>query len=188
MVDVSGKAATTRTAVAAGEFRTTAAVLAAIRADAVAKGDVLAVARIAGIAAAKRTADLVPLCHPLPLTSVTVDLEPADTAVAITATVRCTGATGVEMEALTAVTVAGLTLHDMVKAMDPAAVLTDVRVLRKEGGKTGLWVRAADTTPGGPDAEEPAAEAPDQAGPAAAIVVASTRAAAGERADGTGPL
>ncbi|NMD57486.1 MULTISPECIES: cyclic pyranopterin monophosphate synthase MoaC [Tsukamurella] len=141
MVDVSDKAVTARTAVAAGTFRTTETVVAAIADGTVPKGDVLATARIAGIMAVKRTADLIPLCHPLPISGVTVDLEPAGAEIAVTATVRCTGRTGVEMEALTAVTVAGLTLHDMVKALDPAAVMTDVRVLTKDGGKTGHWER-----------------------------------------------
>lgn len=144
MVDVSGKAVTARTAVAAGIFRTTEAVLVAIADGAVPKGDVLATARIAGIMAVKRTADLIPLCHPLPISGVTVDLEPSGAEIAVTATVRCTGRTGVEMEALTAVAVAGLTLHDMVKALDPAAVMTDVRVLTKDGGKTGQWERSDD--------------------------------------------
>lgn len=139
---MAGKAATVRTAVAAATFRTTGDVVAAIAENRIAKGDVLATARIAGIMAAKRTPDLVPLCHPVPLTSVSVDIELSDAAVDVVATARATGPTGVEMEALTAVTVAGLTLHDMVKALDPAAVLTDVRVLRKEGGKSGEWVRA----------------------------------------------
>jgi len=141
MVDVSDKAVTARTAVAAGTFRTTETVVAAIADGAVPKGDVLATARIAGIMAVKRTADLIPLCHPLPISGVTVDLAPSGAEIAVTATVRCTGRTGVEMEALTAVTVAGLTLHDMVKALDPAAVMTDVRVLTKDGGKTGHWER-----------------------------------------------
>ncbi|ADG77453.1 Cyclic pyranopterin monophosphate synthase OS=Tsukamurella paurometabola (strain ATCC 8368 / DSM/ CCUG 35730 / CIP 100753 / JCM 10117 / KCTC 9821 / NBRC 16120 / NCIMB 702349 / NCTC 13040) OX=521096 GN=moaC PE=3 SV=1 [Tsukamurella paurometabola] len=141
MVDVTGKDATARTAVAAGVFRTTAEVIEKIAANAVAKGDVLATARIAGIMGVKRTPDLVPLCHPLPVTGVQVDLQPGGAEIAITATVKCTGRTGVEMEALTAVAVAGLTLHDMVKAIDPAAVLTDIRVLTKEGGKTGSWSR-----------------------------------------------
>lgn len=141
MVDVTGKDATARTAVAAGVFRTTAEVIEKIAANAVAKGDVLATARIAGIMGVKRTPDLVPLCHPLPVTGVQVDLQPGGAEIAITATVKCTGRTGVEMEALTAVAIAGLTLHDMVKAIDPAAVLTDIRVLTKEGGKTGSWSR-----------------------------------------------
>ncbi len=144
MVDVSGKDVTARTAVASGTFRTIEAVVAAIADGAVPKGDVLATARIAGIMAVKRTADLIPLCHPLPISGVTVDLEPSGAEIVVTATVRCTGRTGVEMEALTAVAVAGLTLHDMVKALDPAAVMTDVRVLTKDGGKTGHWERSDD--------------------------------------------
>ncbi|GAA3847916.1 cyclic pyranopterin monophosphate synthase MoaC [Saccharothrix violaceirubra] len=141
MVDVSAKEPTTRTAVASGVLRTSAEVVALLLADGLPKGDALATARIAGIMAAKRTSDLVPLCHPIALSSVRVDLEPGDAEVRITATVRTTDRTGVEMEALTAVAVAGLTLHDMVKAVDPAASLDEVRVERKEGGKTGLWVR-----------------------------------------------
>jgi cyclic pyranopterin phosphate synthase len=112
-----------------------------LRAEQLPKGDALATARIAGIMAAKRTPDLIPLCHPLSLTGVTVDLQTSGSEVWITATVRTTDRTGVEMEALTAVAVAGLTLHDMVKAVDPAAVLDAVRVERKVGGKTGLWIR-----------------------------------------------
>jgi cyclic pyranopterin monophosphate synthase len=108
------------------------------------KGDALAVARLAGIMAAKRTSDLVPLCHPLSITGVTVDLNVADEAVEIVATVRATDRTGVEMEALTAVAVAGLTLVDMVKAVDKAAVITDVRVIRKSGGRSGTWTREGD--------------------------------------------
>ena len=145
MVDVSEKTASARTAVATGVFRTTAEVLDLLRRDGLPKGDALATARIAGIMGAKRTPDLVPLCHPIALSGVTLDLEPAepgaDPVVRITATVRTTDRTGVEMEALTAVAVAGLTLHDMVKAVDPAATLDAVRVERKEGGKTGLWER-----------------------------------------------
>ncbi len=105
------------------------------------KGDALATARIAGIMAAKRTPDLVPLCHPISISGVTVDLAVGDAEVRISATVRTTDRTGVEMEALTAVAVAGLTLHDMIKAVDPAAVLDAVRVERKDGGKTGTWTR-----------------------------------------------
>ena len=145
MVDVSEKTASARTAVATGVFRTTAEVLDLLRRDGLPKGDALATARIAGIMGAKRTPDLVPLCHPIALSGVTLDLEPAepgaDPVVRITATARTTDRTGVEMEALTAVAVAGLTLHDMVKAVDPAATLDAVRVERKEGGKTGLWER-----------------------------------------------
>ena len=141
MVDVSGKEPTTRTAVASGVVRTTAEVVALLGSDGLPKGDALATARIAGIMAAKRTWELVPLCHPIALSSVKVDLTPGDAEVRITATVRTTDRTGVEMEALTAVSVAGLTLHDMIKAVDPAASLDAVRVERKEGGKTGLWER-----------------------------------------------
>lgn len=141
MVDVTDKAATARTAVATGVFRTTAEVVELVLRDGLPKGDALATARIAGIMGAKRTPDLVPLCHPIALTGVVVDLEPTHAEVKITATVRTTDRTGVEMEALTAVAVAGLTLHDMVKAVDPAATLDSVRVERKDGGKTGTWVR-----------------------------------------------
>ena len=141
MVDVSGKEPGVRRAVATGVLRTTEEVVRLLRAEQLPKGDALATARIAGIMGAKRTPDLVPLCHPIALTGVTVDLETAGTEVRITATVRTTDRTGVEMEALTAVAVAGLALHDMVKAVDPGAVLDAVRVERKEGGKTGTWTR-----------------------------------------------
>ncbi|HME49410.1 cyclic pyranopterin monophosphate synthase MoaC [Mycobacterium sp.] len=141
MVDVTGKAATKRTAQAAGTFLTTPDVVELISAGGLPKGDALATARVAGILAAKRTSDLIPLCHHLALTGVDVDFEVGAAEVAITATVRTTDRTGVEMEALTAVSVAALTLYDMVKAVDPAARIDDVRVLRKEGGKAGLWTR-----------------------------------------------
>ena len=141
MVDVSGKESGVRRAVATGVLRTTEEVVRLLRAEQLPKGDALATARIAGIMGAKRTPDLVPLCHPIALTGVTVDLETAGAEVRITATVRTTDRTGVEMEALTAVAVAGLALHDMVKAVDPGAVLDAVRVERKEGGKTGTWTR-----------------------------------------------
>ncbi len=141
MVDVSGKEPGVRRAVATGVLRTTEEVVRLLRAERLPKGDALATARIAGIMGAKRTPDLVPLCHPIALTGVTVDLETAGAEVRITATVRTTDRTGVEMEALTAVAVAGLALHDMVKAVDPGAVLDAVRVERKEGGKTGTWTR-----------------------------------------------
>ncbi|MFD7653681.1 cyclic pyranopterin monophosphate synthase MoaC [Actinosynnema sp. NPDC059797] len=141
MVDVSGKEPTTRTAVASGVLRTTGEVVALLGRDGLPKGDALATARVAGIMAAKRTWELVPLCHPIALSGVRVDLALGEAEVRITATVRTTDRTGVEMEALTAVSVAGLTLHDMVKAVDPAAQLDAVRVERKEGGKTGLWER-----------------------------------------------
>lgn len=141
MVDVSGKEPTARTAVAAGVVRTTAEVIGLLRHNALAKGDAIATARIAGIMAAKRTPDLVPLCHPIAISRVAVDLSLSDTEIEIVATVSTTDRTGVEMEALTAVAVAGLTLHDMIKAVDPAAVLDAVRVQRKDGGKTGSWLR-----------------------------------------------
>ncbi len=141
MVDVSGKQATARTAIASGVLRTTAEVVALLRREELPKGDALATARIAGIMAAKRTSDLVPLCHPIAISSANVELSCVDSEVRITATVRTTDRTGVEMEALTAVTGAGLALHDMVKAVDPAAVLDGVCVERKEGGKTGTWTR-----------------------------------------------
>jgi cyclic pyranopterin phosphate synthase len=142
MVDVSGKDVTARTATAQGRLMTSAEVIELLRRDGLPKGDALAVARVAGIAGAKRTADLVPLCHPIGLHAVTVDLELTTDAVVITATTRTAERTGVEMEALTAVTVAGLALYDMVKAVDRSAQLTDVRLLDKAGGRSGDWVRA----------------------------------------------
>ena len=143
MVDVSAKEPSARVAVATGVVRTTAGVMALLRANGLKKGDALAVARIAGIMAAKRTSELIPLCHPIAITKVGVEfvLDDEQGCVVIEATVATADRTGVEMEALTAVAVAGLTLHDMVKAVDPAAVLTDVKVMRKDGGKTGLWTR-----------------------------------------------
>ena len=141
MVDVSGKPVTTRVATAAGRVLVSPEVVELLRGRGVPKGDAVAVARIAGIAGAKRTPDLVPLCHPIALHGVTVDLETTNTGVEITATVKTADRTGVEMEALTAVAAAGLALIDMVKAVDPSASIHDVRVLRKEGGKTGLWTR-----------------------------------------------
>ena len=141
MVDVSDKDVTTRTATAAGRVLVSREVVALLRGDGVPKGDALGVARVAGIMAAKRTPDLVPLCHPLAISAVTVDLDVEDDGVAITATVRTTDRTGVEMEALTAVSVAALTVIDMVKAVDKAAVITDVRVEEKTGGKSGTYRR-----------------------------------------------
>jgi cyclic pyranopterin phosphate synthase len=141
MVDVTAKDATKRTAVAAGALRTTPEIVAMIASGGLPKGDALATARVAGILAAKRTSDLIPLCHQLALTGVDIDFVIDGAQVAIAATVRSTDRTGVEMEALTAVSVAALTLYDMIKAVDPAARIDDIRVLRKEGGKTGTWVR-----------------------------------------------
>jgi cyclic pyranopterin phosphate synthase len=142
MVDVSGKAVTVREATATGRVLVSAEVIDLLRGGGVPKGDALAVARIAGIQAAKRTPDLVPLCHPIAIHGVAVDLRVQDAAVAISATVRTADRTGVEMEALTCVSVAALTLIDMVKAVDPAAVITDVRVESKSGGTTGEWRRS----------------------------------------------
>ncbi len=186
MVDVGDKEITSRTAVAGGRLVVAPRVIELLRGEGVPKGDALGVARVAGILGAKRTPDLVPLCHPLPISGVTVDLELTAEAVEIRATVRTTGRTGVEMEALTAVAVAGLTLHDMVKAVDPLAVLTDVRVLSKAGGRSGDWTRetrpeplpeaGAGRTPGPPD------------GALARVVTVSDRSHEGRRADRSGPL
>jgi cyclic pyranopterin phosphate synthase len=141
MVDVSGKDVTARQATATGRVLVSARVVALLRGEGVPKGDALGVARVAGIMAAKQTPSLVPLCHPLAISGVTVDLAVADEAVEITATVRTSDRTGVEMEALTAVSVAALTVVDMVKAVDKAATITDVRVESKTGGKSGDWRR-----------------------------------------------
>jgi cyclic pyranopterin phosphate synthase len=141
MVDVGGKDVTERSATARGRLTVTPEVIDLLRRQEIPKGDALAVARIAAIAGTKRTADLIPLCHPLRLTGVDVDLTVTDDAVEIEVTCRAADRTGVEMEALTGVTVAGLTLHDMVKAIDPAAVLTDVRLMTKSGGRHGDWRR-----------------------------------------------
>jgi len=141
MVDVSAKAVTAREAVAAGRVTTTPEVIDLLRGDGLPKGDALAVARIAGITGAKRTPDLVPLCHPVALSGVTVDLQLNESAVEITATTRTADRTGVEMEALTAVVAAGLALYDMIKAVDRSAVLGEVRLLAKSGGRSGQWRR-----------------------------------------------
>ena len=142
MVDVSGKAVTAREAVATGRIRLSSEALDAIRAGALAKGDALAVARVAGIMAAKRTSELIPLCHPLPLTRVAIAFAFEDGAVTVTATTATEGKTGVEMEALTAASVALLTLYDMGKAIDKAMVIEEVRLLSKTGGKSGDWQAA----------------------------------------------
>lgn len=173
MVDVSAKVDSARTAVAAGEFVTTPEVIALVRADDLPKADVLATARIAGIGGAKRTSELIPLCHQLALSSVQIAFGFTDTAITIEATAKTRGPTGVEMEALTAVAVAGLTLHDMVKAVDPAATLTNVRLLTKRGGKSGNWTRSDTTEPGTGGA---------------VVLVASTGVANGTRTDKTGPV
>ncbi|BDZ46243.1 bifunctional molybdenum cofactor biosynthesis protein MoaC/MoaB [Naasia aerilata] len=183
MVDVGGKAETARSATAEGRFETTAEVISLVRADGLPKADVLPTARIAAIQGAKRTAELIPLCHPLPLTSVTVDFAFEDAAILVTATAGTTGKTGVEMEALTAVAIAGLTLHDMVKAVDPEATMTGLRLLAKSGGKRGNWRRSDAGDPGTADA----VGTPLRRN-VGAVLVASTRAAAGTRDDSTGPL
>src|SRR3954454_8239342 len=141
MVDVSDKDVTARTATATGRVLVSAEVVGLLRGEGVPKGDALAVARLAGIMGAKQTPALIPLCHPLAISGVTVDLTVTDESVDISATVRTTDRTGVEMEALTAVSVAALTVIDMVKAVDKAAVITDVRVEAKSGGRSGDWSR-----------------------------------------------
>ena len=141
MVDVSEKETSRREAVATGRVLVSPKVVGLLRGEGVPKGDALGVARVAGIMAAKRTPDLVPLCHPLAISGVTVDLVVTDEAVEITATARTADRTGVEMEALTSVAVAGLTMIDMVKAVDPRASITDVRLLAKSGGKSGERTR-----------------------------------------------
>ena len=161
MVDVTDKAATKRIAVAAGVLRTSAQVVALISAGGLPKGDALATARVAGILAAKHTSDLIPLCHQLALTGVDVDFTVGESDIEITATARSTDRTGVEMEALTAVGVAGLTLYDMIKAIDPDARIDDIRVLRKAGWKN-RNVGAVMTAR------------------SARVIIASTRASAGE--------
>ena len=146
MVDVSAKAITVREAVARGEVTMRPETLALIAAGELPKGDVLAVARLAGIMGAKRTADLVPLCHPLPITRIDVKLVPDrdSSCVRIESRVRVAARTGVEMEALTAVAVAGLTLYDMCKAVDRSMTIGDIRLVRKSGGRSGTFVRAGE--------------------------------------------
>lgn len=141
MVDVSAKEITARQATASAKVLTTPEVVSLLRGEGVPKGDALAVARIAGIAAAKRTPDLIPLCHPIAIHGVTVDLSVVDDGVEVRTTVRTADRTGIEMEALTCAAVAGLNLIDMIKAVDPAARITDVQVEQKRGGKTGEWNR-----------------------------------------------
>ncbi|AII04609.1 bifunctional molybdenum cofactor biosynthesis protein MoaC/MoaB [Rhodococcus opacus] len=177
MVDVSAKADTTRIAVAAGQLVTTPAVIELVRADDLPKADVLATARIAGISGAKKTSELIPLCHQLALSSVKLEFGFTENAITIEATAKTKGPTGVEMEALTAVAVAGLTLHDMVKAVDPAATLDGVRLLTKDGGKRGHWTR-----------EQQSTGTPTVTPRSAAVLVASTGGARGTREDTTGPV
>jgi cyclic pyranopterin monophosphate synthase len=139
MVDISDKDATVREAIAEGRIAMSAGALAAIREGVVKKGDVLATARIAGIMAAKKTSELIPLCHPLALSKVAVDFDFEDGGIRVTALARLTGQTGVEMEAMTAASVALLTIYDMAKAVDKAMVISGVRLLSKSGGKSGDW-------------------------------------------------
>lgn len=143
MVDVGGKAETSRQAVATGRIDMSREAATAIREGLIKKGDVLAVARVAGIMAAKKTSDLIPLCHPLALTKIALDLLPDETGVTVTATVALNGRTGVEMEALTATSVALLTVYDMAKALDKDMVIGGIRLVSKTGGKSGDWVARA---------------------------------------------
>lgn len=190
MVDVGGKPVTHRVAIAEGRLDTTPEVVGLVRSDGLKKADVLPTARIAGIAGAKRTSELIPLAHIVPLDAVSIDFGFEEAAVTIRATASTTARTGIEMEALTAVAIAGLTLHDMVKAVDPAARLGGIRLVEKRGGKRGVW-RADGAGASGTDAEGGPGDAgaPHPAGSRRAIVlVASTRAAAGTAADATGPV
>jgi len=172
MIDIGGKAITRRTAIATGRLDTTPAVLELLAANQLRKADALPTARVAGIQGAKRTSELVPLAHTLPLESVTVDFELSTSSVEIRATVAATAKTGAEMEALTAVAIAGLALHDMIKSVDPAAVLGDIHLIEKTGGKRGHWVAGASV--------------PADHGQAV-VIVSSTSTAAGTREDLTGP-
>jgi cyclic pyranopterin phosphate synthase len=197
MVDVADKSVTARTATARGRLIVSPEVVGLLRGAGVPKGDALGVARIAGILGAKKVPDLIPLCHPIALAGVKVELAVGDDAVEITAITKTADRTGVEMEALTAVAVAGLALHDMVKAVDPAAVLTDVRVVEKTGGKTDLWRRddepAAQSAPVAASADtptpvpvaDPGALPP---GATARVISVSDRASAGTYPDRGGPL
>ncbi|WP_068279022.1 bifunctional molybdenum cofactor biosynthesis protein MoaC/MoaB [Aldersonia kunmingensis] len=181
MVDVSAKPDSARRAVAAGELLTTPEVIALVRADNMPKADVLATARIAGINGAKKTSELIPLCHQLALSSVDVKFDFTDSSITIEAVAKTKGPTGVEMEALTAVAVAGLTLHDMVKAVDPAATLNGVKLLTKDGGKSGHWQRSG----AAPEVERANQAVGERT---AAVLVASTGGARGTREDTTGPV
>ncbi|MGW8591975.1 bifunctional molybdenum cofactor biosynthesis protein MoaC/MoaB [Dietzia sp. NPDC055340] len=190
MVDVGDKAVTTRTATAEGVFRTRPEVVTMVDGDALGKADVLATARLAGIGAAKKTSELIPLCHQIPLNSVKVhfDLDADAGEIRVSATAKTTGRTGVEMEALTAVSVAGLTLHDMVKAVDPLATMDGVRLAAKSGGKRGDWTRESDDDNAATDQNDhPAEPAAIGEGRSAVVVVSSTAASRGEREDSTGP-
>ena len=141
MVDISAKATTVREARASGQISMSSQAIAAIKDGTSKKGDVLAVARVAGIMAAKRTSELIPLCHPITLSSVSVDFDITSSAITVTVTARSSGQTGIEMEALTAVAATLLTLYDMVKAVDKAMIMSDIKLLTKSGGKSGDWRR-----------------------------------------------
>ena len=141
MVDISAKATTVREAHASGQISMSSQAIAAIKDGTSKKGDVLAVARVAGIMAAKRTSELIPLCHPITLSSVSVDFDITSSAITVTVTARSSGQTGIEMEALTAVAATLLTLYDMVKAVDKAMIMSDIKLLTKSGGKSGDWRR-----------------------------------------------
>ena len=209
MVDVGGKEETERVARVRGEIRMLPATLRLVIENRVAKGNVLEAARLAGIMAAKRTAELIPLCHPLGLTSVDLDFELGEDRIKVEAVTRIIARTGVEMEALTAVAVAGLTLHDMIKAVDPLAELGEIRLLEKTGGKHGHWTRESSglSAEGGSSAASGLSSDPQDrvskpldasagldtptasaARPAALTLVSSTRAAAGTRDDTTSPV
>jgi cyclic pyranopterin monophosphate synthase len=177
MVDVGGKPVTRRVAIAEGRLDTTPEVVGLVRSDGLKKADVLPTARIAGISGAKKTSELIPLAHIVPLDAVSIDFGFEESAVTIRATVSTTARTGIEMEALTAVAIAGLTLHDMVKAVDPAARLGGIHLVEKRGGKRGVW--RADAAAG------PAAA---RAWGSAEVLVVSTRAADGAAEDTTGPV
>ncbi|MCU1419706.1 MAG: bifunctional molybdenum cofactor biosynthesis protein MoaC/MoaB [Microbacteriaceae bacterium] len=195
MVDVGSKPVTKRSATATGRLVTRPEVIALVRADDLPKADVLATARIAGISGAKRTSELIPLCHQIPLSSVKIDFDFTADSILITATAKTTGQTGVEMEALTAVSIAALTLHDMIKAVDAAATMTDVQLRDKTGGKHGHWTRPAASSSSSPSSSDAAPLAltkrPRRSRPranTAAVIVASTAGAAGTREDSTGPV
>jgi len=193
MVDVGDKSVTKRTATATGRLVTRPDVIALVRADDLPKADVLATARVAGIMGAKKTSELIPLCHTIPLSSVKVDFDFSADSILITATAKTTGQTGVEMEALTAVTVAALTLHDMIKAVDAAATMTDIQLRDKSGGKHGHWTRPVAAAPveGASGEQAQPTKRPRRSRPradAAAVIVASTAGAAGTREDTTGPV
>ncbi|WP_136707446.1 bifunctional molybdenum cofactor biosynthesis protein MoaC/MoaB [Agromyces sp. H66] len=194
MVDVGSKPVTRRVAIAEGRLDTTPEVVGLVRSDGLKKADVLPTARIAGISGAKRTSELIPLAHIVPLDAVSIDFGFEDAAVTIRATVSTTARTGIEMEALTAVAIAGLTLHDMVKAVDPAARLGGIHLVEKRGGKRGIWRADATAEPATEPGAAAAVDATDAAaavppdGRTALVLVASTRAAAGAADDTTGPL